>query len=173
MAPILSFTAEEVWQSLRQRAKSGEQRELEESVFLTSFPDVDERFYDRGLEEKWNDLFALRNEVNKALEIKRAEKFIGNSLEAKVLLRLPEKYLALISGDKEFLPTFFIVSASEITSKSIEDSYKSSEIEGIEIKVERAAGAKCQRCWNRSEAVGTFTEAPDICERCYRIIFGK
>jgi isoleucyl-tRNA synthetase len=173
MAPILSFTAEEVWQSLRQRAKSGEQRELEESVFLTSFPDVDERFYDRGLEEKWNDLFALRNEVNKALEIKRAEKFIGNSLEAKVLLRLPEKYLALISGDKEFLPTFFIVSASEITNKSIEDSYKSSEIEGIEIKVERAAGAKCQRCWNRSEAVGTFTEAPDICERCYRVIFSK
>jgi isoleucyl-tRNA synthetase len=175
MAPILSFTAEEVWQSIKNSKQYAVDRTqaIEDSVFLTSFPDVDERFYDRGLEEKWNDLFALRNEVNKALEIKRAEKFIGNSLEAKVLLRLPEKYLALISGDKEFLPTFFIVSASEITSKSIEDSYKSSEIEGIEIKVERAAGAKCQRCWNRSEAVGTFTEAPDICERCYRIIFGK
>ena len=115
----------------------------------------------------------LRNEVNKALEIKRAERFLGNSLEAKIILSLPEKYKALVSENRDFLPTFFIVSAVEITDRNLDDSYKSAEIEGLEIKVERASGAKCQRCWNWSEAVGTFADAPDICERCHKVIFGK
>jgi isoleucyl-tRNA synthetase len=113
----------------------------------------------------------LRNEVNKALEIKRAERFIGNSLEAKIILFLPDAYNALISDYRDFLTTFFIVSAVEITNKSLVDSYKSSEIERLEIKVERAPGAKCQRCWNWSEYVGTFSEAPEICERCYKVIY--
>jgi len=46
-------------------------------------------------------------------------------------------------------------------------------VEGLEIKVEMAPGAKCQRCWNWSESVGMFTEAPEICERCYKVIFNK
>jgi isoleucyl-tRNA synthetase len=137
------------------------------------FPEVDERYYDRELEKKWDELFLLRSEVNKALEIKRAERFLGNSLEAKIVIRLPGKYRALISGNTDFLPAFFIVSAVEITDRSSEDSYISAEIEGLEVKVERAAGAKCQRCWNWSEAVGTFEEAPGVCERCYRVVAGK
>lgn len=173
MAPILSFTAEEVWQSIGRSAKSKGQRANDsgDSVFLVSFPDVDEKYYDPELEKKWDNLFVLRDEVNKALEIKRAEKFIGNSLEAKIVLYLPGKYSALISGYRDFLPTFFIVSAVEITDKSPDVSYKSIEMEGLEIKVERAPGAKCQRCWNWSESVGTFAEAPDICERCYKVVF--
>ena len=172
MAPILSFTAEEVWQSIRQSAKSKEHdaQTIDGSVFLTTFPEVDERYVDGELEKRWNDLFLLRNEVNKALEVKRAEKFIGNSLEAKVILYLPDKYNALITAYKDLLPSFFIVSAVEITNTVIEDSYKSVEVQGLEITVGRAAGTKCQRCWNWSELVGTFTEAPEICERCYKVI---
>jgi isoleucyl-tRNA synthetase len=168
MAPILSFTAEEVWQSIRQKSQA-----IEDSVFLSSLPDVDKRYYDQRLEEKWDDLFLLRSEVNKALEIKRAERFLGNSLEAGIILRLPGGYKDLISENRDFLPTFFLVSAVELTDDAIEGSYRSAEIEGLEIKVDKAAGAKCQRCWNWSEAVGTFTEAPDICERCYKVIFYK
>jgi isoleucyl-tRNA synthetase len=173
MAPILSFTAEEVWQSIRQSAKSKEHgaQNIDESVFLTQFPEVAERYLDRKLEKRWEELFTLRNEVNKALEIKRAEKFIGNSLEAKIILYFPEKYNALVPAYIDFLPAFFIVSAVEITNKGIEDSYKSLEVRGLEIKVERAPGEKCQRCWNWSELVGTFKEAPEICERCYKVIF--
>ena len=175
MAPILSFTAEEVWQSIRNREQNAEYRtqKSEDSVFLASFPEFDEGYYDQELEKKWDDLFVLRNEVNKALEIKRAERFIGNSLEAKIILYYPQKYNTLISEYKDFLTGFFIVSAVEIMDKSPEDSYKSTEMEGLEIKVERAPGTKCQRCWNRSESVGTFTEAPEICERCYKVIFNK
>jgi isoleucyl-tRNA synthetase len=168
MAPVLSFTAEEIWQNLRSRTQ-----DLEDSVFLSSFPEVDERYYDGELEKKWGALFLLRSEVNKAIEIKRAERFLGNSLEARLILRLPGMYKDLISENRDFLPVFFIVSAVELTDGAIEGAYGSSEIEGLEIRVEKAAGAKCQRCWNWSEAVGTFTDAPDICERCHKVIFGR
>lgn len=173
MAPILSFTAEEVWQSIRQRAQ-----DIEESVFFSSFPEFDRRHFEPELQNRWNDLFALRNEVNKALEMKRGERFIGNSLEAKVILYLPEgkgkdivqKYKTLIDQYRDFLPTFFIVSGVDIEDREPDGSYRSLEIEGLEIKVERASGRKCQRCWNWSESVGSFTNAPDICERCYKVI---
>ena len=182
MAPILSFIAEEVWQGLRQRAQGTGQRaesikqktqDIEESVFLTVFPEVDEKYLNRELEEKWDKLFLLRDEVNKALEMKRAEKFIGNSLEANVVIYMPEskEQKTLLSEYRNFLPTFFIVSVAEITDRSLDGSYKSSVIEGLEIKVERAPGAKCQRCWNWSEMVGKIKEAPEICERCYKVIF--
>jgi isoleucyl-tRNA synthetase len=172
MSPVLSFTAEEIWQNLRQSAKGEAQggRDMEESVFLSSFPEPDEKYSDLELEKKWEDLFLLRSEVNKAIEIKRAERFLGNSLEAKVILRLPGKYKDLISGNIDFLPTFFIVSAAETTDEALEDAYKSAEIEGLEVRVERATGAKCQRCWNWSEAVGTFPDAPDICDRCFKVV---
>jgi isoleucyl-tRNA synthetase len=193
MAPILSLTAEEVWRYMSsQKSKvnppthpspsRGEGKgggESEESVFLSDFPEVDKKYLDNEFEKKWDDLFVLRDEVNKALEIKRAERFIGNSLEAKVILYLPESkdpepeavQGELITRYKDFLPTFFIVSAVEITDTRPEVSYKSTEIEGLEIKVERASGGKCQRCWNWGESVGRFADAPEICERCYKVIF--
>jgi isoleucyl-tRNA synthetase len=175
MAPILSFTAEEVWQSLKQRAKSKAQREtpLEESVFLAPFPEADARYYNQALEEKWDNLFMLRNEVNKALEIKRAEKHIGNSLEARITLQLPAGYAFLTETDRDFMPTFFIVSAVELVDAVPDSAYKSQTLEGIEILVERATGSKCQRCWNWSETVGTFADAPDICQRCFRVVYNK
>jgi isoleucyl-tRNA synthetase len=167
MSPVISFTAEEVWQSIRQKEKS-----LEDSVFLSSFPEVDEKYCDRKLEDRWDSLFKLRNEVNRAIEIKRAERFLGNSLEAKVILRLPEEYRSLTAGCLDFLPAFFIVSAVDLVDTGIKDAYKSSDIEGLHIKVERAAGLKCQRCWNRSEQVGKFNDAPEVCGRCYKVISG-
>jgi isoleucyl-tRNA synthetase len=178
MAPVLSFTAEELWQSMQQKAKSKERRakSTEESVFLTPFPEVDEKYHDKELEKKWGEFFLLRDEVNKALEMKRAERFIGNSLEGKVILYLSEskeqKFKTLIAQYKDFLPTFFIVSSVEIMDKGLDGSYKSENIEGLEVKVERAPGAKCQRCWNWRETVGQSKDVPEICDRCYKVIFG-
>jgi isoleucyl-tRNA synthetase len=175
MAPIVSFTAEEVWQSIL-NAETGTQQKkenIEKSVFLSSFPEVHEQYYDQDLETRWGGLFLLRNEVNKSLEMRRAEKFIGNSLEAKVILTVPDKYKNILSTYSDFLPTFFIVSAVEISDTTRADSYKSAEIDGLEITVERAPGSKCQRCWNWSDSVGTFEHAPELCERCERVIFDK
>ncbi|MFZ5907786.1 MAG: isoleucine--tRNA ligase [Nitrospirota bacterium] len=165
MAPVLSFTGEEVWQSLRKKMGF-----LEESVFLAPFPGVSEKFVNDGLERKWTDLFRLRNEVNKALELKRAEKLLGNALEARVKMKLPQSLHSLIAGTSGFLPTFFIVSAVELTDQSLDNAYRSSEIEGLEIGIERAPGSKCQRCWNWAESVGSFPDDPDVCERCYNVI---
>jgi isoleucyl-tRNA synthetase len=173
MAPVLSFTAEEVWQSLKQGTRGKGQTEQEPSVFFAAFPEVNDVFYDEAIEKKWAALFLLRSEVNKAIEIKRAEKFLGNSLEAKVLLRLPESYQFLQEGYDDFLPTFFIVSEAVITESAISDAYKSADVEGLEVRVGKAAGTKCQRCWNWRESVGTFSDAPDVCGRCHAVIAGR
>jgi len=163
MAPILSFTAEEIWGFM-----PGEKGE---SVFLSDFPQPDERYIAHDLEVKWARLIAIRDEVNKALEISRREKFIGNSLEAKVKVFLKGDDYDLLSGYKDFLPTLFIVSAAEVLEiEPGEGSYRSEEIPGLSISIERAPGRRCERCWNWSETVGSFEDAPDLCHRCHKVL---
>ncbi|MDP2167588.1 MAG: isoleucine--tRNA ligase [Thermodesulfovibrionales bacterium] len=161
MAPVMSFTAEEIWRHLKAK---------EESVFLSDFPKVDERFLDDGLEEKWKRLIAVRDEVNKALELKRAEKFIGNSLEARVLLYLSSDDAGFLQGYMDFLPALFIVSQAEI--KNREEGVPEGAYQGqnISVSVERAEGGKCLRCWNWSATVGSFADAPTVCDRCYGVV---
>jgi isoleucyl-tRNA synthetase len=178
MAPVLSFTAEEVWGYIRKKRSavsnqpSTENSGDAESVFLSAFPTVREEFLDNELEEKWKDLLDLRNEINKALEIKRAEKFIGNPLEAMVKICLPEKYRVLVSFYMDFLPALFLVSAVEICGEKFPGAYESTNIEGLQVLVGRAPGEKCQRCWNWSTKVGSFTDEPELCERCYPVVKG-
>jgi isoleucyl-tRNA synthetase len=192
MAPVLSFTSEEVWgyilsqksedfgelsravrtQKSERKIQETEDRiqNTDESVFFSTFPEAREEFIDEELEERWRNLLRVRDEVNKALEIKRAEKFIGNSLEAKVILSPPADYRDLLDQYKDFLQTFFIVSQADIAEKSLDGSYNSTEIDGLAVKVEKASGSKCLRCWNRKESVGRFEDSPDICERCYNVV---
>jgi isoleucyl-tRNA synthetase len=164
IAPILSFTAEEIWSHLPGKK--------EESVFLSTFPEVDERFINPELEETWKRLIRIRDEVNKALEIKRKEKYIGNSLEAGViLLTEKEEIINLLERYRDFLPTLFIVSSVEVNPPNPEgDVYESEEITGLRICVTKAKGSKCQRCWNWDESVGTYNEYPDVCTKCYQVL---
>ena len=178
MAPVLSFTAEEVWgyvtsqKSKPGSRKSGGEMQSRESVFLSTFPEVNEKFVDNELEARWKDLLQLRDEVNKALEIKRAEKFIGNPLEAKVTLYLPEKFRTLCDQYMAFLPFFFLVSEVRMSQEELPSSYESGDIEGLQVLVERAGGNKCLRCWNWSTKVGTFDDEPELCDRCYKAVKG-
>lgn len=163
MAPILSFTAEEIWGFMP--------GEKEESVFLSDFPLQDSSYIAPDLEDRWARLIIIRGEVNKALEIKRQERFIGNSLEAKVRIFIQGEDYNLLLQYKDFLPTLFIVSATEVSNKKPEDEiYRSEEIPGLSISIEHAPGRKCARCWNWSDSVGSFTDAPEICHRCYRVL---
>jgi isoleucyl-tRNA synthetase len=160
MAPVLSFTAEEIWQSLREKPA--------ESVFLADFPEADESLIDEELEKRWEKLIEIRDEVLRALEIKRREKFIGNSLEARVTVHASGEDLELLKSYEDFLPALFIVSQAEInTAEPGEGSLKSEEVEGLWVTVERAEGEKCRRCWNRSTSVGSFADAPEVCAKCY------
>lgn len=170
MAPVLSFTAEEVWGYILKKEGNIGTKAMEESVFLSAFPSVKEEFIDSDLEERWAGMLELRDEVNKALELKRAEKFIGNSLESRITLFLPDRYKMIAREYSDFLPAFFLVSGVAISEENFTASYESQKIEGLKVGIERAAGDKCLRCWNWSETVGKFGDAPDICERCHRVV---
>ncbi len=164
IAPILSFTAEEIWQHI-----PGEKKE---SVFLAAFPEVNPEFVDKELEKKWERLSKFRDEVNKALEIKRQEKFLGNSLEAKVTLYAGESVYRILREYIAFLPTLFIVSSAEVLNnlQAPETAYKSTDIEDMAVLIEKADGNKCQRCWNWDISVGNYENYPEICRRCYEVL---
>ncbi|MCK5427007.1 MAG: class I tRNA ligase family protein, partial [Thermodesulfovibrionia bacterium] len=164
MAPILSFTAEEMWRFIPEAPT--------ESVFLSRFPEVESEFVDKELEKKWETLLHVRDEVNKALEIKRQEKFIGNSLEAQVKLYVNESDHKILADYKNFLPTLFIVSGAEVlkNAEPPEESYRSSVIKDMAVLVLKAEGEKCSRCWNRKVTVGQYDDFPELCERCYEAV---
>lgn len=164
MAPVLSFTSEEIWQFMSFTD--------EESVFLSNFPVVREEFVDLELEKRWQGLIDVRDLVNKALEEKRAQKVIGNSLEAKVVLYAQGERAQLLNQYRDFLPALFIVSSVELSqySERPEDALTSEEISDLAVVVQRAEGKKCQRCWNWSETVGSFDDEPEVCSRCYQVL---
>lgn len=164
IAPIISFTAEEIWSHMPGKS--------EESIFLSSFPKANEDFKDKELEDKWQELLIIRNEVNKALEIKRQDKVIGNALEAKVSLFVDDATYKVIEKYKDFLPTLFIVSSTEVVkgTNAPEGSYISEDNKGLAVLVEKAAGGKCERCWNWSVSVGEHKEHTELCKRCYEVL---
>lgn len=175
MAPVVSFTAEEIWQFIP--------GDTSESVFLTSFPEADESFIDEGLEKRWRGLIESRNVVNKAIELKRADKVIGNSLQAKVTVYTEGERFELLKDYSDTLTTLFIVSGADIKPLAEADtslympepvpegsSSALRDIGGIAVKVEHAEGSKCSRCWNWSTTVGSFENEPEVCERCYKVL---
>jgi isoleucyl-tRNA synthetase len=161
LAPILTFTAEEVWQALP--AYPGKA----ESVHVTGFPEVDETCVQNGLAENWKTLIALKGEVAKAIETARQNKILGHSLDASVTLAAPEELHTFLSAHLDDLRALLIVSDLRVVDKiSGDESFRSAEIAGLSISVGRAPGAKCNRCWIYSETVGSNTEHPTLCERC-------
>ncbi|MFB0519255.1 MAG: isoleucine--tRNA ligase [Acidobacteriota bacterium] len=164
MAPILSFTAEEVWQFIPSGA------EKPESVHLTTFPEPQLESIDQELITRWERLIALRQEVYKALEIARNKKLIGHSLDARVTLSLPEGWKGLIDQYLTQLPEILIVSAVELGEGEGGELYHSTEIEGLRIRVNKAEWEKCERCWNYSPSVSDNREFPTLCRRCVGVV---
>ncbi len=102
----------------------------------------------------------------KALEPVRAAKSISSGLEARVTLTAGEKLAALLNQYAAFLPGLFIVSKVEIKQGRNDSAGASGASDGLIVEVDRAPGAKCERCWNYSLHVGESAEYPTICERC-------
>ncbi len=154
MAPILSFTAEEIWQSLPEPL-----REAERSIHLTTFSEVTKN--GAALAEGWDRLIEIRKLVSKELEDKRALKAIGTSLEAKVVIVAAPKDFQLLKQREAFLPAFFIVSQVELQEGTTWN-----------VTVEPAEGQKCERCWVFSKTVGSELTHPTLCTRCCEAIAG-
>ncbi len=161
LAPIFTFTAEEVWGALPAW------KDKSVSVHLTQFPAVDEKLLDAGLGERWKTMIDAKSEIAKAVEQARKEKVIGHSLDARITIAAPEKLRALLETHKEALRALLIVSQLAVADeKDIAAPYRSEEIKGLAVGVEKARGAKCERCWIYEESVGADAEHPTLCGRC-------
>jgi isoleucyl-tRNA synthetase len=162
MAPVLSFTADEIWRMLPEVVRKDAQAP---SVHMAMFPDVDPRWVDAELAKKWDQLLEVRTAVQAALEAKRREKIIGAPLEARVIIEASTERYEFLKRYAPDLPSFFIVSDVELRlvhHLSVSPDFR--------ISVERAQGIKCERCWNYRSAVGTFPEHPTLCDRCVEAI---
>lgn len=160
LAPVIVFTAEEVYDYLPESAKQYK------SVHAEKWPVVDDGNIDLALEEKWNRMLDIKEAVNVALEKSRAAGTIGHSLDAHCTLKVSsEEIFNLLNEQKDMLARFFIVSKC-----SLEKVEKIESEEGLDIVVEHAKGEKCQRCWNYDEETGSNEKYPDTCPRCAAIL---
>ena len=155
MAPLLTFTAEEIWDSLPES-----QREAP-SVHLTQFPQADPRRKNADLEQRWDKLLKVRSAVQAELEIKRRDKLIGAPLEAKVVLQADPEMHGFLQSYEQDLPGLFIVSQVELKKAPGLPSDP-----GFAVDVVKADGAKCVRCWNYRPTVGESAVHPELCDRC-------
>ena len=170
LAPIMSFTAEEVWDYLPKVAGRTD------SVHLALFPSVDEILVDverAGTEsgliplssgEDWVTLRSVRDEVLKALEEARNNKLIGTGLEAQVILAASDPVYSVLARHAAELRYLFIVSAVTLSQAS------GNGTGSVHIEIKKAEGLKCERCWNYSIHVGEDKDYPTVCERCSAVL---
>ena len=150
LAPLIPFTAEEIWSHFKG----------EGSVHLSDWPEIDEGLIDPELDNHWLRLRDLREDVLKFLEEKRIAKIIGSPLEAKISLYIKDDLeYNFLTKYLQDLPALFITSQVELEKSDIR-----------KIGVAKAEGKKCSRCWNWSKFVGSDKTHPDLCKRCVDVI---
>lgn len=164
IAPILSFTAEEIWQCIPNRSEA--------SVFLTTWyndwpqiADIDVHF--------WKTMQMIREEVNKALERAREQKIIGSGLAASVVIYAPDELMSMIQSLKEELRFFLITSSAQVLAQNLapEDAIKVPHL-GIALQIFANEDTKCVRCWHRCGDVGDVSAHPELCQRCANTVMG-
>ena len=161
ISPVLSFTADEIWERIPEALKE------EESVHLSKWIEANPEYLNEELAKKWDKIARLRREVNKKLEAERQTGLIGHSLDARVLLNIAnDEYSFIKDYTENEVSDLFIVSQV----KFVNDSLAESEIEGISISVEKASGEKCERCWKYDEEVGHDHNHSDVCPRCASVL---
>ena len=159
IAPVLSFTMEEVWQFMKKPAS------MPESVFMMPWPECKEEYIDEALETKWDNFIEIRSEITKVLEGARRAKTIGHSLDAKVELHATGEALAILKSVESDLATLLIVSQAQLV-EGLDGGVEATGREDLKVTVQAAEGEKCERCWIYSDTVGKDAEHPTVCARC-------
>ncbi len=167
LAPVLSYTAEEVWLHMNHAASDNAH-----SVFLNDLPEYDKALEFADVCAKYESLFEHRDGVMKALEIARAEKIIGKSLEADVTVYAPEgsEAMKLFREFEPILPTVFIVSKVELSSENAPEGAYIDEENGIAVRVAVSEGEKCVRCWMQKDDCTVDEDGQHICARCRKAL---
>ena len=160
LAPVLSFTCEEVWGYLKFDGPAPE------SVHMDYFPNPEDLTVgitsdQREIAARWDELLPVRDLVLKALDEARDAKVIGSSLEAAVTLEASGEQYELLKAFEEELPTWFISSEVHV---------KRSSVASLQVQVDRARGDKCERCWRYTTDVGSVSEFPTVCARCASVL---
>jgi isoleucyl-tRNA synthetase len=160
LAPIISFTAEEVWQYVRKIDSS-----LKESIHLEIMPVVNEKFIDKNLEETYEKLLEVRDDVLKAIEEARKQDLVRHPYEARVILKLPKEYKEIVEKRLDWIKFFFTVSQVELSDNPTSDVVINGEsVKDSVVAVSKAKGEKCPRCWIYDESVGR--NGQPVCDRC-------
>nr|WP_312521262.1 isoleucine--tRNA ligase [Anaerospora sp.] len=166
VSPVLTFSAEEVWQHMPKVAG------MPQSIQLAEWPVSRSMYLDKQLEEKWNKLLSIRSELTKALEQARRTKVIGHSLDAAIAIYASGEIYEQLKALGEELATLLIVSKASVTQgdqQAPDSAYRSSELP-LAVVVTPAQGEKCERCWIYSDTIGTDTEHSTLCERCASVL---
>ena len=167
IAPILSFTAEELWQHLP--------GSREESVFLaewySALPRLDEN--EPFSAQFWQQLMAVKTAVNKQLELSRKEGKIGGGLQADVVLYCSDELAAQLRRLADELRFVLITSTAEVAPLADSTDAASTEVEGLQIAVSQSPHHKCVRCWHHRADVGSHAAHPELCGRCIDNIEGE
>jgi isoleucyl-tRNA synthetase len=156
-APVLSFTADEAWQLYKPGA--------EPSVHLTLFPDGLEAFRDERLAAKWEIIRNVRRVVTGALELERAAKRIGSSLEASPLVYVTDKKIFETLFDVDLAEVFITSNAMATNKDPRPGAFRLNDVPGVAVVVEKAVGTKCARSWKILPTVGDDPEYPDVSPR--------
>ena len=156
LAPLLTFTADEIWRAMPHVAS-----EDARSVLLNDIPTYDESLTFPEIKAHWDHLFELRDDVMKELETARANKLIGKSLEAQLHIAASGEQYAVLDSFRDQLAAIFIVSAVSLESGDGD----------MKVTVEPASGEKCDRCWMFTED-GETTEDGHLCARCMETVKG-
>ena len=166
MAPVLSFTAEEIYQDLPESFdKTGK------SVFELRFKDLDFQISDQEI-DLWELVKKIKGEVTKSIEPKRKDGVVGHSLDCHVKLFLNAELYDKLEPIKDFLREVFIVSKVEVLRQGeIQgECFQSEDVPGLGICVEKARGEKCARCWVYSDEIGVDPVHMDVCSRCVSVL---
>ncbi len=159
VAPVMSFTAEEIWKSIPNASAD----DRADSVFLSDFPAAEEQWLDRDSAGRWEGIWKLRGEVTRALEEKRRDGEIGHSLDTRVILSgSGSEFEVLEALGAAGLAEVFIVSEVELKR---DDSIRS-----LLVEVVAPRGEKCARCWIHAKGVGSHDDHPQLCDRCHAVI---
>ncbi|MDN3651710.1 isoleucine--tRNA ligase [Thalassotalea ponticola] len=166
MAPITSFTAQEIWSAL-----PGERDEFVfTGVWFDGLKELDESV--ELNDAYWTDILAVRTEVNKALEQARRDEVIGATLQADVTLYATDELAAKLNHLQQELRFVLITSSVNVVVEAAPQSAYQSAIDGLSVGVTKSTGHKCERCWHYTDDVGTHTEHAELCGRCITNIEG-
>lgn len=166
IAPITSFTADEIWGAIPGQRGA--------SVFLETWYERLNNLKDDELgHEYWNTILEVKTAVNKTLEDARVAGTIGGSLEAEVTLYADEVLTEKLNRLGNELRFVLITSATTVKPLADAGDAATTELAGLKVLVQKSKHSKCERCWHRREEVGTIAEHPDLCGRCVENIEGS